>query len=111
MGEPNKSVVLYPEIVRGPVSNAKALDVLRWSPTDLAKAIRSVARFYDRVMMDEKKYKVERGIMYAKCKKMLGKDGPRFVEWIRAYYAERRKTELYDELDDEDEDDILLVRP
>mmetsp|Transcript_723 Transcript_723/g.1362 ORF Transcript_723/g.1362 Transcript_723/m.1362 type:complete len:463 (+) Transcript_723:42-1430(+) len=108
---PNKSVVLYPDIKRGPLSITKALDVLRWSPTDLAKAVRSVARFYDRVMLDERKYKWERNRMYEKCKKMLGKDGPRFVSWIRAYYDERRKTELYDELDDEDEDDLLLVRP
>lgn len=107
----NSSVVLYPEIVRGPVSIAKALDVLRWSPTDLSKALRSVAMFYDRIMVDEKKYRYERGVMYEKTKKMLGKDGPRFCEWIRAHYAERRKFDLYDELDDEDQDDMLLVRP
>jgi len=107
----NKSIVLYPEIVKGPVSHTKALEVLRWSPTDLAKAIRSVARFYDRVMLDERKFKHEREMMYAKCKRMLGKDGPHFVSWIRSYYAERRKTELYDEVDDEDEDDIILARP
>merc|ERR1712187_257377 len=88
----------------------KALDVLRWSPTWVAKALRSVARFYDRVMLDEKKYKRERDMMYNKCKKMLGEDGQRFVNWIRAYYDERRKTELYDELDDEDEDEIVTVR-
>merc|ERR1719382_1906037 len=57
----NKSIVLYPEMVRGPVSIAKALDVLKWSPTDLGKAARSVARFYDRVMLDEQKHKRERG--------------------------------------------------
>merc|ERR1712046_425895 len=106
----NSSVVLYPEIVRGPLSITKALDVLRGTPTDLAKALRSVARFYDRVMIDEKKYKHERDLMYTKCKKMLGEDGPRFVSWIRAYYDEKRKTELYDELDDEDEDEIVTVR-
>mmetsp|Transcript_63057 Transcript_63057/g.138706 ORF Transcript_63057/g.138706 Transcript_63057/m.138706 type:complete len:459 (+) Transcript_63057:41-1417(+) len=106
----NSSIVLYPDILRGPVSVAKALDVLRWSPTDLGKAARSVARFYDRIMLDESKYKLERDIMYGKCKRMLSEDGPRFAAWIRAYYAERRKTELYDELDDEDEDDIVLVR-
>lgn len=106
----NKSIVLYPDILRGPVSVAKALDVLRWSPTDLGKAARSVARFYDRVMLDESKFKRERGVMYGKCKRMLSGDGPRFVSWIQNYYAERRKTELYDELEDEDEDDIVLVR-
>ena len=70
--------------------------------------------------------------MYRKIKAMLGEDGPRFVEWTRAsawlvatkealllhvaasgvpcrQYAERRKTELYDELDDEDEDEIILA--
>jgi len=106
----NKSIVLYPEIVRGPVSISKASDALQWSPTDLTKALRSVARFYDRTMMDERKYKRERGLMYRKVKNMLGADGPRFVEWTRAYYAERRKNELYDELDDEDEDEIVMVR-
>lgn len=108
--EPNQSIVLYPETARGPVSIAKAASVLRWSPTDFAKTARSVARFYDRVMLDERKYKKERELMYAKCKQMLGEDGPRFVAWIRGYYAERRKTELYDELDDEDEDEIVMVR-
>jgi len=109
--EPNRSIVLYPEIKRGHLSIQKALQTLRWAPTDLQKSLRSVARFYDRVMLDVGKFKVEREAMYAKCKKMLGSDGERFVEWTRAYYAERRKTELYDELDDEDEEDILLVRP
>eukprot|EP00415_Alexandrium_ostenfeldii_P001628 UN1628 len=109
--ESNKSIVLYPDIVRGPVSITKALEILRWSPTDFGKAARSVARFYDRVMLDERKYKKERDNMYAKCKKMLGSDGQRFVEWVRSYYAERRKTELYDELDDEDEDDLVMARP
>lgn len=107
----NKSIVLYPEIVRGPVSNAKALEKLRWAPTDLQKAARSVARFYDRVMLDETRHKWEREVMYSKCKKMLGDDGPKFVSWIRGYYAERRKQVLYDELEDEDEDDIVLARP
>merc|ERR1711879_670448 len=106
----SKSVVLYPEIVRGPVSVTKALDKLSWTPTDLAKVLRSVARFYDRVMIDESKYKYERNAMYRKCKKMHGEDGPRFVSWIRVYYDEKRKTELYDELDDEDEDEIVTVR-
>eukprot|EP00971_Amphidinium_carterae_P032903 647634-Amphidinium_carterae.1 len=108
--EPNRSIVLYPEIKSGHVSITKALEVLRWAPTDLKKALRSVARFYDRVMLDESKFKVERAAMYTKCKKMLGAEGQKFVEWTRAYYAERRKTELYDELDDEDEEDLLLVR-
>ena len=40
----------------------------------------------------------------------MGKDGSRFVEWTRARYAEQRKKELYDELDDEDEDDLILAR-
>lgn len=105
----NQSIVLYPDIFSGPVSIAKATDKIGWSPTDLGKALRSVARFYDRIMLDESKYKHERDIMYNKCKKMLGEDGPRFVHWIREYYAERRKKELYDELDDED--DIILYRP
>ena len=30
-------------------------------------------------------------------------------ELSRRQYAERRKTELYDELDDEDEDEIILA--
>lgn len=47
---------------------------------------------------------------YRKIQAMMGQDGPRFVEWTRARYAEKRKTELYDELDDEDEDDIILAR-
>lgn len=47
---------------------------------------------------------------YRMVKAMLGQDGPRVVDWIRARYAEQRKTQLYDELDDEDEDDIILVR-
>merc|ERR1711879_958547 len=97
---PNNSIVLYPEIIRGPVSITKALNVLKWSPTDFSKAMRSLARFYDRIMLDESKYKKERGLMYNKVKKMLSQDGPRFVEWVRSFYAERRKTELYDELDD-----------
>merc|ERR1719265_628456 len=42
----NSSVVLYPEVVRGHLDVDKALGKLRWSPTDLSKAIRSVARFY-----------------------------------------------------------------
>lgn len=105
------SVVLYPEIVRGPLNTEKALRVLKWSPTSLSKALRSVARFYDRTMLDTKTHKKERDIMFTKSKKMLGDDGPRFVEWIRKYYDEKRKTELYDELDDEDEDDIVLSRP
>jgi len=107
----NTSIVLYPDVVRGPVSVAKAIDKLKWSPTDFGKAARSVARFYDRIMMADKKYKRERDLMYRKCKGMLKDDGPRFVEWIRAFYAERQKGALYDELDDEDEDDIVLVRP
>jgi len=108
----NKSVVLYPDVACGPVNAAKAMDVLRWSPTDLAKAIRSVALFYDRVMIDNsKKYKKEKSMMFDKVKRMLGKEGPRFIQWITKYYDDRRKTELYDELDDEDEDDILLSRP
>eukprot|EP00927_Polykrikos_kofoidii_P061673 TRINITY_DN56506_c0_g1_i1.p1 TRINITY_DN56506_c0_g1~~TRINITY_DN56506_c0_g1_i1.p1 ORF type:complete len:469 (+),score=61.15 TRINITY_DN56506_c0_g1_i1:152-1558(+) len=106
----NKSIVLYPDIIRGPMSIAKASSVLKWSPTDLGKALRSVARFYDRTMLDERRYRRELDLMYYKCKHMLGPDGPRFNEWIRAFYAERRKTELYDEHDDEDEDDILAVR-
>lgn len=107
----NKSIILYPEIVRGPLNTAKALEVLRWTPTDLQKAARSVARFYDRVMLDESKHRWERDVMYSKLKRMLGEDGPNFVSWTRAHYAERRKKELYDELDDEDEDDIVLFRP
>lgn len=107
----NKSIVLYPEVVRGPLSSAKALEVLRWAPTDLQKACRSVARFYDRVMLDESKHRWERDVMFSKLKKMLGEDGPKFVSWIKKYYDEKRKTELYDELDDEDEDDIVLYRP
>jgi len=107
----NKSIVLYPEIVRGPLNTQKALEVLKWAPTDLQKAARSVARFYDRVMLDESKYKWERELMYGKFKKMLIDDGPRFVSWIRNFYDEKRKTELYDELDDEDEDEIILYRP
>jgi hypothetical protein len=104
----NKSIVLYPDVLRGPISSAKAMDVLRWSPTDLSKAIRSVALFYDRVMLDNTKYKKENAMMFDKVKRMLGKDGPRFIQFINKYYDEKRKTELYDELDDEDEDDILL---
>merc|ERR1719446_271514 len=107
----NKSVVLYPDVLRGPVSAEKAMEVLRWSPTDLAKAFRSVARFYDRVMIDKSKFKLEKDMMFDKVKRMLGKDGPRLIEWIVKYYDEKRKTELYDELDDEDEDDIVLSRP
>lgn len=107
----NKSIVLYPQMVRGPLNIDKALEVLNWKPTDVRKGIRSVARYYDRVMLDETRYRTEREIMYAKCKKMLGDDGPRIVSWTRAYYDERRKKELYDEHDDEDEDDILLYRP
>merc|ERR1719343_1343720 len=68
----NKSIVLYPEIVRGPLNIAKALEVLRWAPTDLTKAVRSVARFYDRVMLDESKHRWERDVMYSKMKRMLG---------------------------------------
>lgn len=107
----NSSVVLYPEVVRGHLDVDKALGKLRWSPTDLSKAIRSVARFYDRVMLDKKRFDRQSHFMYEKVKHVLGSDGPRFVSWIRAHYDERRKTELYDEFDDEDEDDLLLVRP
>lgn len=59
--DPNQSIVpfgldfegqkllvrLYPDNVGGPVSVSKALEVLRWSPTTLTKAMRSVARFYE----------------------------------------------------------------
>ena len=55
------------------------------------------------------KYRKERDIMYAKCKKMLGEDGPKFVSWLRAFYDERRKNELYDEIDDEDEDELVMA--
>ncbi|CAK0806453.1 unnamed protein product [Prorocentrum cordatum] len=109
--ESNKSVVLFPDHQRRVVSIQKAQDVLRFAPTDLSKALRSVARFYNRVMLDEKKYKGELKQIYFKCEQMLGSDGPRFVEWTRAFYAEQRKTELYDQVDDEDEDDIVLSRP
>ena len=47
---------------------------------------------------------------YRKIKAMMGQDGPRFVEWTRARLVEQRKSQLYDELDDEDEDDIILAR-
>lgn len=40
----------------------------------------------------------------------MGSDGPRFVEWTRQRYAEKRKWELYDELEDEDEDAIIVAR-
>ncbi|CAJ1428390.1 unnamed protein product, partial [Effrenium voratum] len=106
----NLSIVLYPDNLQGPISVAKAQEVLRWSPTTLNKALRSVARFYERIMLEAKKHKQEIEYMYRKIKAMLGADGPRFVEWSRARYAERRKTELYDELDDEDEDEIILSR-
>lgn len=105
------SVVLYPEIVRGPLNTEKASRILRWSPTTLSKALRSVARFYERTMLDVRKHRAERDLMYSKSKRMLGGDGPRFVEWIRKYYDERRRADLYDELDDEDEDDIVMWRP
>jgi len=107
----NESVVLYPDNLRGPISISKAQDVLRWSPTDINKAFRGVARFYERVMLEGKKHKREIDIMYKKVKGLLGKDGERFVEWTRGKYAERRKTDLYDELDDEDEDEIVIARP
>merc|ERR1711865_218719 len=108
----NHSIVLYPDVYSGAVSAEKAMDVLRWSPTDLAKAIRSVALFYDRVMIENTKYKKEKSMMFDKVKRMLGKkDGPRLTQWINDYYDERRKTDLYDEFDDEEEDDIALVRP
>ncbi|CAE7340269.1 unnamed protein product [Symbiodinium sp. CCMP2592] len=106
----NHSVVLYPDNLGGPISVTKAQEVLRWSPTGLSKALRSVARFYERIMLEGKKHKGQIEFMYRKMKAMLGGDGPRFVEWTRAQYAERRKTELYDELDDEDEDEIILAR-
>ncbi|CAE7369647.1 unnamed protein product [Symbiodinium natans] len=106
----NHSVVLYPDNLGGPISVTKAQEVLRWSPTGLSKALRSVARFYERLMLEGKKHKGQIEFMYRKIKAMLGEDGPRFVEWTRAQYAERRKTELYDELDDEDEDEIILAR-
>merc|ERR1711920_1071732 len=109
--ERNHSVVLFPDHQRRVVSIQKAQEVLRFAPTDLSKALRSVARFYNRVMLDENKYKGEVRQIYSKCESMLGADGPRFVEWTRAFYAEQRKTELYDEVDDEDEDDIVLSRP
>merc|ERR1740121_754595 len=109
--ERNQSVVLFPDHQRRAVSIQKAQEVLRFAPTDLSKALRSVARFYNRVMLDEKKYRGELKQIYAKCERMLSGDGPRFVEWTRAFYAEQRKTELYDEVDDEDEDDIVLSRP
>lgn len=105
------AIVLYPDIIRGPVSIAKASEKLGWAPTDLRKALRSVARFYDRTMIDTRKYKFERDTMYFKCKHMLSGDGPRFVEWTRRYYDEKRKEVLYDELDDADEDEIVMVRP
>ena len=35
--------------------------------------------------------------------------GRYMCQFSRRQYAERRKTELYDELDDEDEDDIILA--
>lgn len=107
---PNRSIVLYPDNLRGPVSIAKAQELLRWSPTGLTKALRSVARFYERIMLEGKKHKSEIEYTYRKIQAMMGQDGPRFVEWTRARYAEKRKTELYDELDDEDEDDIILAR-
>lgn len=106
----NQSIVLYPDNLRGPVSVAKAQQKIRWAPTDASKAFRSVARFYERIMLDGKKHKVQIDLMYRKIKGMLGSDGERFVEWTRARYAERQKTELYDELDDEDEDDIIVAR-
>jgi nucleoside-diphosphate-sugar epimerase len=106
----SSAIVLYPDILRGPVSIEKASDKLGWAPTDLRKALRSVARFYDRTMIDEGKYKYERSIMYHKMKHMLSEDGPRFASWIRRYYDERRKEVLYDELDDADEDEIVMVR-
>merc|ERR1719329_1242020 len=68
---PNKSVVLYPDVLRGPVSAAKAMDVLKWSPTDLAKALRSLALFYDRIMIDKSKFKKEKEMMFDKVKRML----------------------------------------
>ena len=40
----------------------------------------------------------------------MGPDGARFVEWTRQRYAEKRKVELYDELEDEDEDAIIVAR-
>jgi len=107
----SEAIVLYPDIIRGPVSIVKASEKLGWAPTDLRKALRSVARFYDRIMIDTRKYKFERDTMYHKCKHMLSGDGPRFVEWIRRYYDEQRKEVLYDELDDADEDEIVMVRP
>lgn len=107
---PNTSIVLYPDNLRGPVSIAKAQEVLRWSPTTLTKALRSVARFYERIMLENEKHKNEIEYTYRKIKAMMGQDGPRFVEWTRARLVEQRKTQLYDELDDEDEDDIILAR-
>ena len=49
----------YPDNLRGPVSIAKAQEVLRWSPTTLTKALRSVARFYERIMLENEKHKNE----------------------------------------------------
>lgn len=106
---PNATLILYPDNYRGPVSVQKAIETLRWSPTSLEKALRSVARFYERVMLTQTRYKREREVMYAKCKSMLAKEGPRFTEWIRAYYLDKSKTELYDDLDDEDEDEIIMA--
>lgn len=49
----------YPDVLRGPVSVTKAQEVLRWSPTTLTKALRSVARFYERIMLENEKHKKE----------------------------------------------------
>ena len=51
--------VRYPDNLGGPVSIAKAQEVLRWSPTTLTKALRSVARFYERIMLENEKHKAE----------------------------------------------------
>ncbi|CAD7942981.1 unnamed protein product [Amoebophrya sp. A25] len=102
---PNRteSIVMFPENKEGHTMNIeKAKQVLKFKPTNLEKAIRESARFYEQAMKGEK-WAIQRKIVLGHIASMMGTR--RLVDWVEKRFLEKKG--LYDEYDEEEYEEEL----
>ena len=83
----------FPSVTRGPVDISKAVNVLKWSPTTVDKALKDSMLFYNNAQFNkEYKYLLDRVLEFHGIKR------DKYRQFVSKHHAELEKRKLKEEL-------------